>query len=393
MDESWWKSRKVFVTGHTGFKGAWLCLLLEHLGAAIRGYALRPPTDPSLYALAALDDRIPGTQGDVRDLTRLSAVLADADPEIVIHMAAQPLVRASYQDPVTTFGTNVMGTVNLLEAVRSSGGGVRAVVIVTTDKCYENREWIWGYREDEPMGGYDPYSSSKACAELATSAYRRSFFRDTRTAVASVRAGNVIGGGDWAQDRLIPDVIRAFSAGRPAVVRNPDSVRPWQFVLEPLSGYLMLARRLCERGQEFTGGWNFGPADDDVRPVRWIVGRMARTWGPDAGWQTDGAEHPHEACALKLDISKARSRLGWSPQMRIDTALDWVTAWYKGQLAGGDAERSCREQIDQYCDCEARERIEPGLNAALPWNQVVDHGSRATPLRSSTSTLPLRRAA
>jgi CDP-glucose 4,6-dehydratase len=394
MDATWWKSRKVFVTGHTGFKGAWLCLLLEQLGARVRGYSLQPPTRPNLYSLAGLNERISGTEGDVRDLSRLSAALREAAPEIVIHMAAQPLVRQSYQDPVNTFGTNVMGTVNLLEAVRSAGN-VAAVVVVTTDKCYENREWVWGYREDEPMGGHDPYSSSKACAELVTSAYRRSFFHESSIAVASARAGNVIGGGDWARDRLIPDVINAFSKGRPVVIRNPESIRPWQFVLEPLVGYLTLAERLCERGQEFAEGWNFGPTEDDAKPVRWIVDRMAQSWGPEARCEIDGATHPHEAYALRLDTSKARTRLGWRPRLGIGAALEQVANWYKRQTTGEDAEQLCREQIEPYCNIEGRLTSEGDTNAdivTLPLTPAREHREGSNVNSAEPTTRPLRRA-
>ena len=348
MNGSWWKSRKVFVTGHTGFKGAWLCLLLNRLEAEIHGYSLPAPTDPNLYGLAGVHGWVRSTQGDVRDLPRLSAAIREADAEIVIHMAAQPLVRDSYQDPVGTYATNVMGTVHLLEAVRSAGGGVSAVVVVTSDKCYENRERAEGYRENEAMGGYDPYSSSKGCAELVTSAFRRSYFRDTQTAVASARAGNVIGGGDWAKDRLIPDMIRALAQNSPAIIRNPDAIRPWQHVLEPLGGYLTLAEHLVEKGQRFSEGWNFGPREDDSWPVGWIAGRVVELWGDKARWERSEQQHLHEAFSLKLDVSKARTQLGWNPRMDLPAALEWTVRWYKAWNDGQDMRKFSLRQIEQF---------------------------------------------
>jgi CDP-glucose 4,6-dehydratase len=272
-------------------------------------------------------------------------------PEVVIHMAAQPLVRLSYSEPVATYATNVMGTVHVLEAARQCGS-VRAVVNVTTDKCYENREWVWGYREDEPMGGFDPYSNSKGCSELVTSAYRRSFMDKAGIALASARAGNVIGGGDWAADRLVPDILRAFERGEPVVIRNPHSTRPWQHVLEPLSGYLLLAQRLCEHGKAYAEGWNFGPQDDDARPVQWIVEQMVQRWGDGARWQLDGGEHPHEANYLKLDISKAQARLGWRPRWSLGMALENITTWHQAWLAREDVRALCLAQIGQYTNTE-----------------------------------------
>ncbi|MFN6935041.1 MAG: CDP-glucose 4,6-dehydratase, partial [Tsuneonella sp.] len=312
VDPSFWRGKRVFLTGHTGFKGSWMSLWLQQMGARLTGFALPAPTDPALFAVARVADGMTSIIGDIRDADALKSALLAADPEIVIHMAAQPLVRASYQDPVGTYATNVMGTVHLLEAVRAAPS-VRAVCVVTTDKCYENREWVWGYREDEPMGGYDPYSNSKGCAELVTSAYRRSFFADAGPAIASGRAGNVIGGGDWAADRLVPDILRAIVAGEPVMIRNPLATRPWQHVLEPLSGYLVLCQALWTRGDAVAGGWNFGPRDDDARPVQWIVERMCALWGEGASWERDGTVQPHEANYLKLDISKAHSGLGWQP--------------------------------------------------------------------------------
>ncbi|MGD0540144.1 MAG: CDP-glucose 4,6-dehydratase, partial [Tepidisphaeraceae bacterium] len=348
MNPSWWKSRKVFVTGHTGFKGTWLCLLLNRLGAEIHGYSLPAPTQPNLYDLAGVHEWAPGTVADIRDLPRLSAAIGEANAEIVIHMAAQPLVREGYQDPVETYATNVMGTVHLLEAVRHDGRGVSAVVVVTSDKCYENRERHEGYREDEAMGGYDPYSSSKGCAELVTSAYRRSYFHGTHPAVASARAGNVIGGGDWAKDRLIPDMIRAFAQNKPAIIRNPDSIRPWQHVLDPLAGYLTLAEHLAEKGQDFAQGWNFGPRDEDSQPVGWIAGRVVELWGGNARWERSAERHLHEASSLKLDAAKARTQLGWKPRTDLPAALAWTVSWYKAWNDRRDMRKFSLDQVEEF---------------------------------------------
>ena len=347
-----WHGKKVFLTGHTGFKGSWLCLWLNSLGAQVTGYALDPPTNPSLFELAGVGQLVTSVIADVRDLERLKAEMAAASPEIVIHMAAQPLVRDSYKIPVETYAINVMGTVHLLEAVRSCPS-VKAVVNVTTDKVYENREWVWGYRENEPFGGYDPYSNSKGCSELVTAAYRSSYFNPHDygrhgVAVATARAGNVIGGGDWAGDRLIPDIIRAILAGQPVQIRNPHAIRPWQHVLEPLSGYLMLAHRLHEEGVAFASGWNFGPPERDARPVQWLVERLCSKWGDGASWQLDSAEHPHEAHYLKLDCSKAHSELGWSPLWGLEKALESIVAWTKVYQAGGDLRDISLQQIQTY---------------------------------------------
>ncbi len=349
VDSRFWKSRRVFLTGHTGFKGAWLCLWLHALGARVTGYALAPPTRPSLFELARVEDLVESTIGDVRDLRALDAAMRQARPEIVIHMAAQPLVRDSYRVPVETFETNVMGSVHLLEAVRQCSS-IRAVVNVTTDKCYENREWHWGYRETEPMGGYDPYSSSKGCAELVTAAYRNSFFNGDGhpVAVASARAGNVIGGGDWAADRLIPDCLRSLLQGEKICIRNPHAIRPWQHVLEPLSGYLLLAQKLVEGGRRYAEGWNFGPADEDAKPVEWIVNRVCSLWGEEASYTVDEGPHPHEASYLKLDCSKARNLLGWQPRWSLDTALTRIVDWTVLYRKGEDLRGVCRRQIEDF---------------------------------------------
>jgi len=340
------------MTGHTGFKGSWLSLWLQRLGANLVGYALPPPTNPSLFELADVERGMTSLVGDVRDFRALSAAIVEHRPEIVLHLAAQSVVRASYDDPRETYETNVMGTVNVLEAVRHTPG-VRSIVNVTTDKCYENREWVWGYREDEPMGGHDPYSNSKGCSELVTAAYRSSFFPADRypqhgVALGSARAGNVVGGGDWTKDQLVPDVIRAFSASEPVWLRNPGATRPWQFVLEPLSGYLSLAERLFIDGPARASGWNFGPVDDDAKPVRWLVEHLASRWGEGARWQTDQGVHPHEAHFLKLDSSKARADLAWQPRLRLAEALDWVVEWYREFLNGGNVRAITEAQIERY---------------------------------------------
>ncbi|MDB5921831.1 MAG: wcaG1 [Betaproteobacteria bacterium] len=352
MQPTFWKDKRVFVTGHTGFKGSWLSLLLTRLGATVSGYALPPPTTPSLFEVANAAAGLSSSIGDVRDLGSLTRAVQESKADVVFHLAAQSLVRPSYEAPVDTYATNVMGTVNTLEAVRQCAS-VKVVVVVTSDKCYENREWLWGYREDEAMGGYDPYSSSKGCAELVTAAYRRSFFQSAgkgaRTvAIASARAGNVIGGGDWAKDRLVPDLIGAFAAKRSARIRNPNAIRPWQHVLEPLAGYLALAEKLWHDPEAYAGAWNFGPGEEDVRTVSWIVERLAKNWGEGAAWNVDSGEHPHEAGYLKLDCSKARARLGWTPRLDLEVALEWITEWHRAHLAGGDMHRFSQQQIERY---------------------------------------------
>jgi CDP-glucose 4,6-dehydratase len=347
VNPTFWRGKRVFLTGHTGFKGSWLALWLQSMGAHVVGYALAPLTNPSLFEVAEVGKGMTSVIGDIRDLAKLQAVFAEHCPEIVIHMAAQPLVRYSYQNPVETYATNVMGTVHVLESARHTPS-VKAVVNVTTDKCYENKEWLWGYREDEPMGGHDPYSSSKGCSELVTSAYRRSFLQGQDIVVASARAGNVIGGGDWAADRLVPDILRAFEQNQPVIIRNPHATRPWQHVLEPLSGYLSLTEHLYTDGQAFAEGWNFGPDNDDARPVQWIVEHMANSWGNGASWQLDGGAHPHEANYLKLDISKAKARLGWQPSWPLATALPHITSWHQAWLANDDMKKLCLAQIQKY---------------------------------------------
>lgn len=352
MNPAFWRGKRVFLTGHTGFKGGWLSLWLQHLGAEVTGFALAPPTHPSLFEEAAVGNGMRSIIGDIRDLATLQQALVEAKPDIVIHMAAQPLVRYSYSNPVETYATNVMGTVHLLESVRHSPE-TRAVVNITTDKCYENREWIWAYRENEPMGGYDPYSNSKGCAELVTAAYRSSFFNAESyaqhgVAIATTRAGNVIGGGDWAQDRLIPDILRGFEQGKTVSIRNPNSIRPWQHVMEPLRGYLTLAERLYEHGPRYAEGWNFGPTDEDAKPVGWIVEKMATLWGNNAQWQIATGDHPHEATYLKLDISKARHLLDWHPALRLEQALELIVDWSRQRLAGEDLHQATLAQIEHY---------------------------------------------
>jgi len=352
MNAAFWQGKRVFLTGHTGFKGGWLSLWLQQLGAEVTGYALEAPTTPSLFEVAGVARGMVSIIGDVRDGEALKRAMAQARPEIVIHMAAQPLVRYSYANPVETYATNVMGVVNLLEAVRATPG-VRSVVNVTSDKCYENREWPWGYRENEAMGGYDPYSNSKGCAELVTAGYRSSFFNAEKyaehgIALGSGRAGNVIGGGDWAMDRLIPDMLRAIGAGQPVMIRNPHSIRPWQHVLEPLSGYLTLAEKLYTEGPVHAEGWNFGPHDTDAKPVEWIIERMTQEWGAGASWSLDGQDHPHEATYLKLDCSKARGQLGWHPRWDIGQTIAKIVEWHKACDQGADMRSMTLAQITTY---------------------------------------------
>lgn len=359
MDITLFKNRRIFITGHTGFKGSWLCLLLHRLGAEVYGYALQPPTTPSLFEEAKIGELIHSTIGDVRDLDALTKAIQAAQPEVVIHMAAQPLVRESYKIPVETYAINVMGTVNLLEACRHTPG-IKAIVNVTTDKCYENREWHWGYRENEAMGGYDPYSNSKGCSELVTSSYRNSYFNPATyathgVALASGRAGNVIGGGDWADDRLIPDFIRSIAKGQPLFIRSPYAIRPWQHVLEPLTGYLTLAAKLLTEGAHYAEGWNFGPEDQDAKNVAWISETICRMWGDGASVSIDTHPQPHEANYLKLDCSKAKADLNWFPRWNIETTLQSIVDWNKAYLRGEDMRMVTLRQIESYLDSSYEE--------------------------------------
>jgi CDP-glucose 4,6-dehydratase len=352
MNSSFWFRKKVFVTGHTGFKGSWLSMWLQQLGAEVTGYALSPPTKPSLFEVAQVAQGMKSIIGDIRDGALMTSEMIKARPDIVIHMAAQPLVRRSYIDPVETYSTNVMGTVNLLEAIRQIPS-VRSVLNVTTDKCYENKEWDWGYRENEPMGGFDPYSSSKGCSELVTAAYRNSFFNSTnysehQVAIATARAGNVIGGGDWAESRLIPDILRAIETRQSVYIRNPQAIRPWQHVLEPLGGYLALSEALYTQGTAFAEAFNFGPAEEDAKPVQWIVEHLTNQWRDGATWRLDSANHPHEAKYLKLDCSKAHSRLKWRPRWDIGMALNAIVNWHKSYLAGDDMLTATQAQIASF---------------------------------------------
>lgn len=344
---TFWHNKKVFVTGHTGFKGGWLCIWLNMLGAKVYGYALNPPTNPSLFSVANVEETLAShIMADIRDYQTLSSQISSIQPDIVIHLAAQPLVRKSYIDPIETYSTNVMGTVNLFEAIRKTAS-IKAVVNVTTDKCYENQEWLWPYREYEPMGGFDPYSNSKGCSELVTSAFRRSFFSQSGVAVASARAGNVIGGGDWAEDRLIPDFLRSIQANQTLDIRSPNAIRPWQHVLEPLSGYLLLAEKLYTEGEKYASAWNFGPNEDDAKPVRWIVEKLINA-NPGATWQINQNPQPHEANYLKLDSSKAKNLLEWQPTWRLTQALDKIIDWHNAWQQRANMQLVCEKQILEY---------------------------------------------
>lgn len=352
IDKTFWKSKRVFLTGHTGFKGSWLSLWLDSLGANVYGYALNPPTDPSLFKLCHIGKLVKSTIGDVRNIQSLRSAMLVARPEIVIHMAAQPIVRDSYKLPVETYGINVMGTVNILESVRQCKT-VRAVLNVTTDKCYENKERPRGYSEGEPLGGYDPYSSSKACSELVTAAYRSSYFNPGDhdkhgVALASARAGNVIGGGDWATDRLIPDCVKAVLRGDVIHIRNPRAIRPWQHVLEPLSGYLMLAEKLYQGGVKYAGAWNFGPETTDAKPVEWVIKNFCRKWGRNSSYVIDKGSHPHEAHYLKLNCAKAKKKLCWHPRWHLDKAMDSIVEWTAAYKLHGDIKKVCLRQIAEY---------------------------------------------
>ena len=355
MDPSFWKGRRVFLTGHTGFKGGWLALWLQHLGAQVTGFSLEPPTRPSLFEVALVGRGMRSLQGDIRDADALTQAMKSAQPEVVMHLAAQALVRPSYQDPHGTYTTNVIGTLNVLLAARQAAS-LRAMVIVTTDKCYENREWERGYREDDPMGGHDPYSSSKGCAELLTASMRSSYFPPAEharhgVAVASARAGNVIGGGDWAVDRLVPDILRGVQATGVAELRHPSAIRPWQHVLDPLAGYLILAERLHAQGPAFGEAWNFGPEEADAWSVRQVADRVVSAWGDGAGCRESGGGGPHEAHWLKLDASKARQRMGWRPRWDVGQAIDRTVAWARAHARGGDMRKFTLEQIVEYGTC------------------------------------------
>jgi CDP-glucose 4,6-dehydratase len=345
-----WQGVRVFLTGHTGFKGGWLALWLASKGATVRGYSLGPSTSPSMFESARFAESVEDLRGDIRDRDALDRAMREFAPELVLHLAAQALVRPSYADPVGTYATNVLGTAHVLESVRSLASA-RAVLVVTSDKCYENKEWQWGYRESDRLGGHDPYSNSKACAEMVCAAYRSSFFgspEKAETALATARSGNVIGGGDWSQDRLIPDLIRGFVASEPVLIRRPKSVRPWQHVLEPLAGYMMLAERLLAAKAEYATAWNFGPFDDDAWSVHRIAETMAKRWGDGASWIADAAPSVYEAGTLKLDAGKARAELGWRPQLRLNTALEWVVDWYRAWKEGSDMQAFTLNQIEEY---------------------------------------------
>ncbi|MEM6253746.1 MAG: CDP-glucose 4,6-dehydratase [Cyanobacteria bacterium P01_D01_bin.156] len=351
MNPNFWRGKRLLLTGHTGFKGSWLSLWMQLAGAELVGYALEPPTNPNLFEVANVANGMTSIIDDICNADTLHQVVADFKPEIVIHMAAQSVVHTSYIDPVSTYQTNVMGTVNLLEAIRRVDS-VRAMVNITSDKCYENREWIWGYREVDPLGGYDPYSSSKACAELVTQAYRDSFFNASDyanhgVAIATARAGNVIAGGDWTQNGLVADIVQALLEQRPVLIRNPDATRPWQHVLDAVNGYLTLAENLYHKGPAYTEAWNFGPYVSDVQPVGWLVDKLLSLWGEGASWEQDQAYHPHEANALSLDCSKARLKLGWQPQISLEQGLEQIITWTKAYQAGADMRKVTEAAIEK----------------------------------------------
>ena len=347
VDRTFWKGKRVFLTGHTGFKGSWLSLWLEDMGAVVKGYSLEPYTEPSLFKVAKVSSCIESEISDIRDYDKLKSSIESFSPNIILHLAAQPLVRDSYEDPLGTYETNVMGTANLLQASRELPN-LKSIVIVTTDKCYENREWEWGYRENEAMGGHDPYSSSKGCAELVTSAFRRSFFQSTNVAIASARAGNVIGGGDWSKDRLIPDVLRSYNQGNQVVIRNPKATRPWQHVIEPLSGYLILAEELYNNGQAFAESFNFGPRDEDCQSVESILNTINIHWKDCPGWELCDEANPHEARFLKLDISKAKDKLNWTPRWNLESTIKRIVDWNKAFNRQEDMRQYCINEIKSY---------------------------------------------
>ncbi|TVZ27520.1 CDP-glucose 4,6-dehydratase [Gillisia sp. Hel_I_86] len=352
MEKKFFKGKKVLITGHTGFKGAWLSLLLNKFGAQVFGYALNPPTSPNLYDLVYSERFIQSYIGDIRDFERLKDFIKETQPQIIIHLAAQSLVKASYKDPRFTFETNVMGTVNILEAARTTGT-VKVILNVTTDKCYENKEWVWGYREDDVLGGHDPYSNSKACSELITASYRNAFFKTDGNdkngiAVATARSGNIIGGGDWSLDRLVPDFMRSMQALENVVIRNPGATRPWQFILDSLFGYLILVKKLYTEGQDYAGSWNFGPGEDHNKTVGWVVSQLCINWGGNASYTIEDTSNEHEAKFLKLDSSKAKRRLAWSNVYSLEEGVDKTVEWYKEYLNGKMVRELCEFQIDEF---------------------------------------------
>ena len=347
--QSFWHGKRVLITGHTGFKGSWLSLWLHNLGAEVVGYALQPPTHPSLFETINLQKNITSIHGNILDRENLAGTFEKFKPEIVFHLAAQPIVRKSYAEPIDTFNTNVMGTVNLLDVVRKSDS-VKVVVNVTSDKCYENKEWTWGYRETEPMGGHDPYSCSKGCSELITNSFRNSYLNEQNIHLASARGGNVIGGGDWAEDRLVPDIIKSLSNNQFPIIRNPYAIRPWQHVLEPLSGYKLLAEKLWEEGHKYAEGWNFGPENENIITVSELVNQLMSFWGinDEAACAIDSSIQPHEAQLLKLDSSKAKYKLGWNQRLTIDQTLEWTTDWYRAFMNHADMQKFTLSQIEAY---------------------------------------------
>jgi CDP-glucose 4,6-dehydratase len=356
VNRAFWNGRRVFLTGHTGFKGSWLTLWLKKLGADVCGYALEPPTQPNLFEQANVGAGLRSITADIRDFDRLRASIAAFDPQVLLHLAAQSVVRTAYENPIETYSANVMGTVHIFEAVRQLRRPC-VIVNVTSDKCYMNREVVWGYREEEPMGGKDPYSNSKGCAELVTTAFRESYFPAASVsghgvALASARAGNAIGGGDWTKDQLIPDLVRSFASGESCLIRNPSAIRPWQFVLEPLRGYLSLAEKLSEKPEDFASGWNFGPVESDAMPVSWIADTLARSWGGSASWTRDTTWHPKEAHFLKLDASKAAAYLGWRPKVQLRLALEWIVEWYRAFESKSDMRCVTLAQIERYENLE-----------------------------------------
>jgi len=352
MNQDFWKGKKVLLTGHTGFKGGWLSLWLQSMGAIVTGLSLDPRTEPNIYTVAHVAESMDSLRADICSSEKVYSIINVVKPEIVFHFAAQPLVRYSYKKPIETYETNVMGTLHVLEAIRKVGT-VRSAIMVTTDKCYKNKEWHWGYREIDPMGGYDPYSSSKGAAELLIDSYRQSFFNDKHcynhgVALASVRSGNVIGGGDWAADRLIPDIIRAFSQNEMVNIRNPQAIRPWQHVLEPLNGYLLLAEKLYQYGDVYADAWNFGPNDEDAKTVEWIANKMVDLWGGGTSLEVDESDNVHEACYLKLDCSKAKAKLAWFPRWSLDTALEKIIDWQQAYLNRENMKIKTLQQIFEY---------------------------------------------